>query len=183
MKVVALVGSLRKDSLNKQLIRTIEQRYSDLFEIEIADIGALPHYNEDDEHSPTEIVQHFKSQIEEADAVIICTPEFNWSMPGVLKNALDWLSRVDRPLVGKAVLPMGVSQGGLGTIRAQLHLREVLASMGIQANVISPAGNEVLIGGGGRKFEDGKLKHEVTLEFLDEVMKRFVDFVKKESEQ
>ena len=62
-------------------------------------------------------------------------------------------------------------------------MRQVLASMGIQANVLSQAGNEVLIGGGGQKFKDGVLTHEVTLQFLDEVMKRFVDFVKKESEQ
>lgn len=183
MKVVALVGSLRKDSLNRQLVKTIEQRYSDLFEIEIANIGILPYYNEDDEHTPSKEVQQYKAQIAEADAVIICTPEFNWSIPGVLKNALDWLSRVDRPLVGKPVLPMGVSQGGLGTVRAQLHLRQVLASMGIQANVLPPAGNEILIGGGGQKFKSGELTHEVTLQFLDEVMKRFVDFVKEENEQ
>lgn len=183
MKVVALVGSIRKDSLNMQLVKTIEQRYSDLFEIEIADIGMLPHYNEDDEHTPSEEVQQYKAQIAEADAVIICTPEFNWSIPGVLKNALDWLSRVDRPLVGKPVLPMGVSQGGLGTVRAQLHLREVLASMGIQANVISPAGNEILIGGAGQKFENGELTHEVTLQFLDEVVHRFVDFVREKGDQ
>lgn len=183
MKIVTLVGSLRKDSLNQQLVKTIERRYSDLFEIDIADIGILPYYNEDDEHTPSEEVKRFKAQIAEADAVMICTPEFNWSIPGVLKNALDWLSRVDRPLVGKPVLPMGVSQGGLGTIRAQLHLREVLASMGVQAKILPQAGNEILIGGAGQKFEDGELTHEVTLQFLDEVMKRFVDFVKAEEEQ
>lgn len=180
MKVVVLVGSLRRGSFNLQLVKTIEKRYSDLFEIEIADIGILPHYNEDDENTPSQDVKRFKVQISEADAVIICTPEFNWSIPGALKNALDWLSRVDRPLVGKPVLPMGVSQGGLGTVRAQLHLREVLASMGIQANVLPPAGNEILIGGAGQKFENGELAHEVTLQFLDEVMKRFVAFVKEE---
>ena len=64
--------------------------------------------------------------IAEADAVLISTPEFNWSCPGVLKNALEWLSRVDKPIAGKPVLPMGVSQGVLGTVRAQLHLRQVL---------------------------------------------------------
>lgn len=183
MKVVALVGSLRKESLNMQLVKTVAKRYSDLFEIEVADIGVLPFYNEDDEHTPFEEVKRYKEQIAKADAVIICTPEFNWSMPGVLKNALDWLSRVDRPLVGKPILPMGVSQGGLGTVRAQLHLREVLASVGIQAKVLPPAGNEILIGGAGQKFENGELAHEVTLQFLDEVMKRFVAFVKEEEEQ
>ena len=90
--------------------------------MEIADIGILPHYNEDDEHTPSEEVKHFKKQIADADAVIISTPEFNWSMSGVLKTHWIGLSRVDRPLVGKPVLPMGVSQGVLGTVRGQLHL-------------------------------------------------------------
>lgn len=183
MKVIAIVGSLRKDSYNLQLVKTIEQRYVDLFDIEVVNIGKLPFYNEDDEHTPTEEVVRYKQKVTEADALIICTPEFNWSIPGVLKNALDWLSRVERPLVGKPVLPMGVSQGGLGTIRAQIHLREVLASMGVQANVIPPAGNEILIGGASQKFENGELVHEVTLQFLDEVMKRFVAFVKEQEEQ
>ncbi len=179
MKIVVIVGSLRKDSFNMQLVKTIERRYSHLFEVEIADIGSLPHFNEDDEHSPSEEVKTFKKKIADADAVIICTPEFNWSVPGVVKNALDWLSRVDRPLTGKPVLPMGVSQGVLGTVRAQLHLRQVLMSMGINANILPPAGNEIFIGSAGQKFQDGHLTDESTLKFLDKVVDRFVTFVKE----
>ena len=69
MKIVAIVGSLRKDSFNMQLVKTIEKRYSHLFEVEIADIGSLPHYNEDDEHTPSEEVKNFKKKIADADAV------------------------------------------------------------------------------------------------------------------
>lgn len=180
MKIVALVGSLRKDSFNKQLVETIGKRYSHLFEVEIADIGILPHYNEDDEHNPSDEVKQFKKQIADADAVMISTPEFNWSIPGVLQNALDWTSRVERPLVGKPVLPMGVSQGVLGTVRAQLHLRQVLMSMGVNAKIMPPAGNEIFIGAARQKFTDGVLTDETTLQFLDQVIDRFIDFAKEQ---
>lgn len=180
MNIVAIVGSLRKESFNKQLINTIEKRYSHLFKLELADIGILPHYNEDDEHTPSEEVKRFKKQIADADAVIISTPEYNWSVPGVLQNALDWTSRVDRPLVGKPVLPMGVSQGVLGTVRGQLHLRQVLMSMGVNAKIMPPAGNEIFIGAAGQKFADGTLTDETTLQFLDQVVEKFVAFAKEQ---
>ncbi len=178
MKIVAIVGSLRKDSFNLQLVKTIEKRYSHLFEVEIADIGSLPFFNEDEEKAPSEVVKNYKKMIAEADAVLISTPEFNWSISGVLKNALEWLSRVDKPIAGKPVLPMGVSQGALGTVRAQLHLRQVLGS--IQANTMPPAGNEIFIGSARQKFQDSELTDEATLKFLDQVVDRFVAFVKEQ---
>lgn len=181
MKVVALVGSLRKDSYNMQLVRTIENRYSALFELEIANIGLLPFYNEDDELSPSDEVVKFKGMISMADAVLISTPEFNWSTSGVLKNSLEWLSRVDKAIAGKPVISMGVSQGGLGTVRAQLHLRQILAS--VEAKTMPLAGNEILIGKAGQRFDNGELTHEVTLQFIDEVMERFVKFVKEQGDQ
>lgn len=176
MKVVALIGSLRKDSYNEQLIKTIEKRYYKTLELEIARIGELPFYNEDEELFPSKEVEQFKKQIENADAVFMSTPEYNWSISGVLKNALDWLSRVEKPIAKKPVLLMGVSQGGLGTIRAQLHARQILTS--VEAVMMPAAGNEILIGGAGQKFENGELTHEVTLQFIDEVMERFLEFVK-----
>ncbi|MDS9472891.1 NADPH-dependent FMN reductase [Sporosarcina pasteurii] len=181
MKVIALIGSLREDSYNRQLIETIEKRYHTMFNLEVAPIGKLPFYNEDEEMYPPKEVEKFKKMIEDADAVFISTPEFNWSISGVLKNALDWLSRVEKPIAKKPVLLMGVSQGGLGTIRAQLHARQILTSVGA---VMMPAvSNEILIGGAGQKFENGELTHEVTLQYIDEVMERFLEFVKKEQDQ
>lgn len=178
MKIVALVGSLRKDSFNRQLVETLEKRYTTLFDIEIADIGILPFYNEDDELAPPKEVEQFKKLIAKADAVLISTPEFNWSISGVLKNALEWLSRMEKPIAGKPVLPMGASQGGLGTVRAQIHLRQILSS--VQAVTMPPAGTEIYVGGAGQKFENGELTHEVTLQFLDEVIDRFIAFVKEQ---
>ena len=181
MHVVALVGSLRKESLNMQLAHTLQERYKDTMTVAVADIGALPHYNQDEELDPPAVVKEFKDSLKKADAVIIITPEYNWSIPGVLKNALDWASRVDRVLAGKPVLPMGVSMGMLGTIRAQLHLREILTSMGVQAKVLPPGGNEILVNAAGDKFENGRLVHEETLAFIDDVVAKFVDFVKEAS--
>lgn len=181
MKIVALIGSLRKDSYNRQLVKVIEKRYEHLFEVDFADIGSLPHYNEDEELTPPTEVDRFKRMIAEADGVLISTSELNWSMTGVLKNALEWLSTVDKPIAGKPVILMGVSQGGLGTVRAQLHLRQILAS--IQAATLPQMGNEVFIGPAEKRFQDGELVHEVTLQFLDEVIERFIEFVKERSDQ
>ncbi|WP_147532834.1 NADPH-dependent FMN reductase [Bacillus marasmi] len=179
MKYVALVGSLRRGSYNLQLTKTIQDRYRGNFDLEILDIGVLPHYDQDVENDAPEIVKTFKNKVFEADGVIIVTPEYNWSIPGVLKNAMDWLSRVDKVLVNKPVMIAGVSVGILGTIRAQLHLRQVLASPGLQAKVLPAAGNEVLVNLASGKFDETKelLTDEGTLQHLDGVVKRFIEFV------
>jgi len=179
MNVIALVGSLRKESYNMQLAKTIQERYRDRFTLEIADLGSLPHYDQDAELEPGEEVLKFKRSVKEADAVLIVTPEYNWSVPGVLKNAIDWLSRVDKVMIGKPVMVAGVSAGLMGTIRAQLHLRDILASAGVQAKLLPPgAGNEILINQAANKFADGRLTDEATLQFLDQVIERFVAFVR-----
>nr|WP_268870269.1 MULTISPECIES: NADPH-dependent FMN reductase [Geobacillus] len=138
----------------------------------------LPHYNQDDELNPPEAVVSFKRQIAAADGVLIITPEYNWSVPGVLKNALDWLSRVDKVLINKPVMTAGVSGGMMGTIRAQLHLRQILQSPGLSANVLPPAGNEVLINFASQKFdESGQLIDTATIDLLDQVIEQFVQWI------
>ena len=129
--------------------------------------------------------QRFKAAIAEADGVIIVTPEYNWSVPGVLKNALDWCSRGERVFVGKPVLTMGATPGMLGTVRAQLHLREILSSPGIQAKVLPPGGNEVLVNMAMNKFdpEQRRLVDEATLTFLDGVVEKFIAFVQEHTVQ
>lgn len=177
MRIVALVGSIRKDSYNLKIVKTMQERYADKFEIEFADLAVLPHYNQDDELNPSEAVQAFKKQIASCDAVLIATPEYNWSIPSVLKNALDWLSRVDKVMTGKPVLIIGATMGMLGTIRAQLHLREILASPGFSVRMMPLGGNEVLISAVHNKIDsDGRLADEPTLTFLDGVVDRFVTF-------
>lgn len=180
MNILAIVGSLRKDSYNMKLAKMMQERYKDKLNIEIADIRSLPHYDQDDELNPPQAVKDFKEAVRQADGIIIITPEFNWSIPGVLKNALDWASRVDKVFVGKPVMTLGASMGMLGTIRAQLHLREILVSPGVQAKILPPGGNEVLIPFAQQKFTEGsnELTDTGTLQFLDSKIDLFINFVK-----
>lgn len=177
LKLVAIVGSLRKDSYNRHLAATIQERNLDKFDLEILDLRVLPFYNQDEENNPPQSVVDFKRKVNEADGVIIITPEYNWSIPGVLKNALDWLSRVDKVLIGKPVMTAGAATGLMGTIRAQLHIRQILTAM--QVKLFPPAGNEILINQASIKFdpESGRLTDEATVQFVDEVIDRFVQFV------
>jgi len=179
MKIVALVGSLRKDSYNMQLANTMKDRYQDKINIEIANLGVLPYFDQDEELNPPQVVRDFKQAISSADGVLIVTPEYNWSVPGVLKNAIDWASRVDKVFVGKPVMVVGVSIGAMGTIRAQLHLRDILSSPGIQAKLLPPASNEVLVNFAAQKFDvaTGQLVDESTLHFLDEKVSNFIRFI------
>ncbi|WP_026565151.1 NADPH-dependent FMN reductase [Bacillus sp. UNC41MFS5] len=180
MKIVAIVGSLRKESYNMHLAKNIQARYKDKMDIEIADIRSLPFFDQDEENKPSPAVKEFKEAVASADGVLIITPEYNWSIPGVLKNALDWASRVDKVFIGKPVMPLGVTLGQLGTVRAQMHLREILAAPGIQAKILPPGGNEILIGLASQKFDDqtGQLVDEGTISFLDRKVATFIDFVK-----
>jgi chromate reductase len=179
MKLVAMVGSLRNDSYNLKLAQTIGERYKDKFELEILDIGALPFFNEDEEIDPAAVVTAFKKKITEADGVLIATSEFNWSISGLLKNALDWLSRVDRVLINKPVMIAGASTSKMGTIRAQLHLRQILASPGLSARVLPAAGNEVLITFAKEMFDEQGVIDQPTLTLLDGVVPRFIDWIKQ----
>lgn len=88
MKLVGLTGSVRIESYNTKLLKYIQSRYQHLFELEILDIKELPYYNEDEELNPPAVVQQFKQKVKNSDGVIIATPEYNWSVPGVLKMRL-----------------------------------------------------------------------------------------------
>ena len=180
MNIVTIVGSLRKESYNMQLAKTMQERYKGKLNIKIADIRSLAHFDQDEENNPPQPVKEFKEAISNADGVIMITPEYNWSVPGVLKNALDWASRVDKVFIGKPVMTLGATPGMLGTVRAQMHLREILVAPGIQAKILPPGGNEVLIGFVNQKFDEqtGQLVDEGTLSFLDNKVEAFIDFVK-----
>ncbi|MEK5444092.1 NADPH-dependent FMN reductase [Fredinandcohnia sp. FSL W7-1320] len=180
MNIVTLVGSLRKNSFNMQVAKTMQERYKDKLNMQIPDIGALPHFNQDDELDPPQVVKDFKAAIANADGVIIITPEYNWSVPGVLKNALDWTSRVEQVFIGKPVMTLGATPGMMGTIRAQLHLRDILVAPGIQANILPPGANEILINTVQQKVDEqtGQLVDESTLSFLDSKIEAFLDFAK-----
>jgi chromate reductase len=129
--ILAISGSLRRASFNTKLLSEAAKLSPDVFQFDLYDsLGDLPHFNEDQETPAPPSVQDLRRRVRDADALLIATPEYNASIPGVLKNAIDWLSRpVDGeppPLRGKPVAIIGASMSPLGTIRAQLSLRQIL---------------------------------------------------------
>ena len=126
LRILGFAGSLRKGSFNKAILRAAQEMVPSEAELAIFDIAGIPLFNQDLENQPAERVTEFKTAIRGADSLLIATPEYNYSMPGVLKNALDNASRPygDNALDGKPVAIMGASIGMLGTARAQYHLRQ-----------------------------------------------------------
>jgi chromate reductase, NAD(P)H dehydrogenase (quinone) len=177
MKVVAIVGSIRNDSYNLQLAKHVQKQYANQFEVEILDLAPLPFYNQDIELDAPQEVLNFKTKVKEADAVLWVTPEYNSTIPGVLGNAIDWLSRVEKVMNGKPSIIMGSSMGTLGSVKAQMHLRDILFAGGINSPVLG--GNEVYIGAAHEKFDsEGNLIDEATITFLDNVIANFQEWMK-----
>ncbi|WP_042347752.1 NADPH-dependent FMN reductase [Bacillus massiliigorillae] len=173
MKIAAIVGSNRKDSYNLKLAEYVKKTYSHCLDIEVIQLNNLPFYNQDIENNPSKEVQDFIQQVASADAVLWVTPEYNYSIPGVLKNAIDWLSRGEKVLIGKPSWIMGASMGTLGTVRAQIHLRDILFSPGVSSPLLPL--NEVFVGQVHEKMDQsGNLVHEPTKQFLDIVVDNFV---------
>lgn len=178
MKVVAMVGSNRKDSYNMKLTAFMQKRYQEKIEIEILPIGQLPFYNQDDELNPPAIVEDIREKIKNSDGILFATPEYNASISGMLKNAIDWFSRVDKVMVNKPAMIVGASMGRLGTVKAQLQLRQILNAPGV--GTITLPGNEVYVGSVHEKInENGNLTDEQTVQFIDSVMDNFVNWVEK----
>jgi chromate reductase, NAD(P)H dehydrogenase (quinone) len=169
MKIIGISGSLRKGSYNSMSLRAAQKLSPDGIELEIADISNIPLYNDDIRAiaEPTEVTA-LKAQIRAADAVLLVTPEYNFSIPGVLKNTLDWLSRPpELPFDGKAVAIMGASLGPLGTARVQYHLRQVLVYM----NTFTLNKPEVFIGSAASKFDaQGELTDETTQKYIIDLL-------------
>jgi chromate reductase len=126
LSILGFAGSLRQGSYNKAILRAALEMVPSEAKLEIFDLDGIPLFNQDMENQPADKLKQFKAAIRAADALLIATPEFNYSMPGVLKNALDNASRPygDNALDGKPVAIMGASIGMLGTARAQYHLRQ-----------------------------------------------------------
>ena len=132
-KVAVIVGSLRKESFNHKLAVALGKLAPADFSLEILQIGDLPLYNQDDDGNQAEPVKRLKAQLNAAQALLFVTPEYNRSMPGVLKNALDNASRPygQSAWGGKPAGVIGVSVGAIGTALAQQHLRNVLAYLDV----------------------------------------------------
>lgn len=171
--ILGIAGSLRKDSYNRAALRAAQQLTPEGARIETFDIGGLPGFNQDDESNPPAKVTELKQQVRKADAILFVTPEYNYSVPGVLKNAIDWASRPygDSAWTGKPVAVMGASIGMQGTARAQYHLRQMFVFLNMYA-VNQP---EVMISIAAKRFdEQGNLTDETSRKLIQQLLAELV---------
>src|ERR1044071_6291280 len=128
IRILGVAGSLRRNSYNRAAFRAATQLAPEGVNIDVFELDGIPGFNQDDEQNPPAKVVELKRRIREADAVLFVTPEYNYSVPGALKNAIDWASRPygDSAWNGKPAAIMGASVGAIGTARAQCHLRQMM---------------------------------------------------------
>ena len=177
INILGFAGSLRQKSYNRSLLRACLELLPPDSSLEIFDLEGIPTFNQDFEASPPPRVVEFKQKIKAADAILIVTPEYNYSVPGVLKNAIDWASRPagNNSFQGKNVAIMSASTGMLGGARAQYHLRQSFVFLDMYA-VNKP---EVFVTFATDKFDaEGRLIDEKTRELVRLLLKTLVDKIK-----
>lgn len=178
ISILGFAGSLRKASYNKALLRAALELVPKDAKLEIFDLEGIPPFNQDLEASPPPIVKEFKAKIRAADAILIATPEHNYSVPGVLKNAIDWASRPygDSSFEGKPVAVMSASIGMIGGARAQYHLRQSFVFLDMYP-INKP---EVIVTFAPRKVDDkGNLTDETTRKLISELLENLVKWTLK----
>jgi chromate reductase, NAD(P)H dehydrogenase (quinone) len=178
MTILGIAGSLRSGSMNRAALRAAEKLTPEGVRLEVFQLDGIPPFNQDEENHPPAIVTEFKARIRAADAILFVTPEYNYSIPGVLKNAIDWASRPygDSAWEGKPAAIMGASPGAIGTARAQYHLRQVFVGLDIRA-LNRP---EVMISNAPQRFDEhGVLTDESTKEHIRKLLQALVDWTKQ----
>ena len=172
IKILGIAGSVRKASFNKSALRAAQKLVPEGASIEIFDIDGLPGFNQDEEKNPPAKVTELKAKIRAADAILFVTPEYNYSIPGVLKNAIDWASRPygESAWNGKPVAVMGASVGVIGTARAQYHLRQIFVFLDMHA-VNQP---EVMINASKSFDEQGNLTDPQTKDLIGKLLANLV---------
>lgn len=174
--VGVLVGSLRKESFTRKVANTLIELAPPTLRLEIVEIGAVSFYNQDLEENPPADWLAFRDKLRSLDAVLFATPEYNRSVPGVLKNAIDVASRPKDKNVfdGKPGAVVSVSPGAIGAFGANHHLRQSLVFL----NVLTMQQPEAYVGGVAKMFDDqGKLTVESTREFLRKFVESFARWV------
>lgn len=181
-QIAVVVGSLRKDSFNRKLAGALAKLAPADFSFKQLEIGNLPLYNQDDDERPADAVKRLKSEIQAAQALLFVTPEYNRSIPGVLKNALDHASRPygKNAWAGKPGGVIGASIGAMGTAMAQQHLRNMLGYLDMptlgQPEMFLQNKHGLLTEGGG-------IGDESTKQFLQKFLDRFAEFVKQHADR
>jgi len=172
-QILGLPGSLREASYNHAALLAAKELAPADVSVEIATLAGIPPFNQDAEGQPPPAVVELKQKIRAADAILIATPEYNYSIPGVLKNAIDWASRPygDSAWSGKPVAVLGASIGTLGTARAQYHLRQIFVFLDMHA-LNQP---EVMIANAAQRFDDrGRLTDEKTRDLIGKQLQGLV---------
>lgn len=178
IKILGIAGSLREGSYNKGALRAAVELAPEGVEIEEFDISGLPGFSQDEEQNPPEKVAEFKRKIRDADAILFVSPEYNYSVPGVLKNAIDWASRPygDSAWDGKPAAIMGASIGAIGTARMQYHLRQIMVFL----NMFPLNRPEVMITNCMGKYDDrGNLTDEETKKYIAQLVSSLADWTRK----
>jgi chromate reductase, NAD(P)H dehydrogenase (quinone) len=178
-RVSALCGSRRRGSYNQRLLDNVVGRAPEGLDIVQVDIRAFPFYDQDEESPPPEVVTAAKSMIQSSDCLLLVSPEYNYGVPGYLKNAVDWLSRPfgDLTLVGRPMAVMGASTGRMGTIRGQLHWRQSWHFF--RAPVFSEA--EFALSAAAEAFDEGgALRREGDIEALDRYLVTLLDWIRRD---
>lgn len=178
IRILGIAGSLRRASYNRAALRTATMLVPEGAILETFELDGIPAFNQDEEGNPPAQVVELKRRIREADAILFVTPEYNYSVPGVLKNAIDWASRPygDSAWNGKPVALMGASSGALGTARAQYHLRQSFVFL----NMFPVNQPEVMISNAASRFdEEGNLTDDTTKEFIRRLLQNLVAWTQR----
>lgn len=178
IRILGIAGSLRRQSYNRGALRAAAELAPEGATLEIFELDGIPGFNQDDEGNPPEKVVEFKRRIREADAILFVTPEYNYSIPGVLKNAIDWASRPygDSAWDGKPAAIMGASVGAIATARAQYDLRKMMVFL----NMFPINQPEVMIGNAAERFdEQGNLTDEKTKDYIRLLLRNLVDWTRR----
>ena len=171
--ILGIAGSLREGSFNRATLRAAQGLVPAGATLETLDIKGLPGFSQDDEATPPPQVVEMKKRVREADAILFVTPEYNYSVPGVLKNAIDWASRPygDSAWTKKPVAVMGASVGILGTGRAQYHLRQMFVFL----NMFAVNQPEVMISNAHKHFDaEGRLTDEAAKKLISQLLEELV---------
>lgn len=178
VNLLGIAGSLRSASLSRAILENMKGLVPEGATLESFSLDDIPLYNGDLESDRPPAVRSLREAIEEADGLVLLSPEYNHSISGVLKNAIDWSSRpaYRSPLKDKAVVGVGVANGLIGGARGIQHLKTIMSAVGSE---IYP-GMEALVGKASEKLDaDGRLIDQATVDFLSMTLSGFVDWIRR----
>jgi chromate reductase len=176
--ILSIAGSLRRKSYNRAALLAATEVVPEGATIETFELDGIPGFNQDEEQNPPATVAELKRRIRGADAILFVTPEYNYSVPGVLKNAIDWASRPygDSAGNGKPAAIMGASIGSIATARAQYHLRQMMVFL----NMFPLNQPAVMMGNASERFDaEGNLTDDATKAFVRQLLQNLVDWTRR----